>query len=101
MGTIYVQIISSGLFHSLIHIEPLSLSSGSNVLMKSGGYFSALYVYPLFNSVGLHTKGWKCMSGSMTFAGYVIGAHRAAPHDPILTADKAAISPFEQASKSA
>ena len=53
MGTIYVQIISSGLFHSLIHIEPLSLSSGSNVLMKSGGYFSALYVYPLFNSVGL------------------------------------------------
>ena len=53
MGTIYVQITSSGLFHSLIHIEPLSLSSGSNVLMKSGGYFSALYVYPLFNSVGL------------------------------------------------
>ena len=53
IGTIYVQIMSSGLFHSLIHIEPLSLSSGSNVLMKSGGYFSALYVYPLFNSVGL------------------------------------------------
>ena len=54
MGTIYVQIISSGLFHSLIHIEPLSLSSGSNVLMKSGGYFSALYVYPLFNLSLIH-----------------------------------------------
>ena len=52
-------------------------------------------------SVGWHTKGWKCMSGSMACAGYVVGAHRAAPHDPILTAARAATSPFEMASKNA
>jgi|TARA_B110000444_G_C18667204_1_gene513503 hypothetical protein len=35
------------------------------------------------------------MAGSATCTGYVIGAHRAAPHDPILTAVRAATSPFE------
>ena len=52
------------------------------------------------HSVGWHTKGWKCLSGSMACASYVVGAHRAAPHDPILTAARAATSPFE-ASKNA
>ena len=46
-------------------------------------------------SVGVHTKGWKWMSGSASCTDYVIGAHRAAPHDPVLTAARAATSPFE------
>ena len=46
-------------------------------------------------SVGVHTKGWKWMSGSASCTGYVIGAHRAAPHDPVLTATRVAMSPFE------
>ena len=35
------------------------------------------------------------MVGTIICTGYVIGAHRAAPHDPILTAARAATSPFE------
>ena len=35
------------------------------------------------------------MAGSATCTGYIIGAHRAAPHDPILRAARAATSPFE------
>ena len=35
------------------------------------------------------------MAGSAAFTAYVIGAHRAAPHDPILIATRAATSPFE------
>jgi len=52
-------------------------------------------------SVGWHTKGWKWTAASMSCAGYVVGAHRAAPHDPILTAARAATSPFEAASNAA
>ena len=51
--------------------------------------------------VGLHTTGWKCLSGSVTCTDYVIGAHRAAPYDPLLTAARAATSPFEAAKGSA
>ena len=40
-------------------------------------------------------KEFKCIAGSAAFTAYVIGAHRAAPHDPILTASRAATSPFE------
>ena len=53
------------------------------------------------HSVGWHTKGWKCTGASMSFAGYIVGAHRAAPHDPILTATRAATSPFEAAKNAA
>ena len=53
------------------------------------------------HSVGWHNKGWKCTGASMSFAGYIVGAQRAAPHDPILTATRAATSPFEAASKGA
>tara|TARA_B110001452_G_C15039147_1_gene362954 strand:- start:54 stop:626 length:573 start_codon:yes stop_codon:yes gene_type:complete len=53
------------------------------------------------HSVGWHTKGWKWTGASMSCAAYVVGAHRAAPHDPILTAARAATSPFETASKNA
>lgn len=53
------------------------------------------------HSVGWHTKGWKCMAGSASCTGYIIGAHRAASHDPILTAVRAATSPFESAKETA
>ena len=53
VGTFWVQIFSSAMFHSLIHAQPLSLSSGSELLLKSGGHISAFIVYPLTNSVGL------------------------------------------------
>jgi hypothetical protein len=49
------------------------------------------------HSVGWYAKGWKCMSGSATCTGYVIGAHRVAPHDLILTVARAATSTFEAA----
>lgn len=35
------------------------------------------------------------MADSASCTDYVIGAHRAAPHDSILTAARAATSPFE------
>ena len=53
IGSFYVQVFSSAIFHSLIHAQPLSLSSGSELLLKSGGHISAFIVYPLTNSVGL------------------------------------------------
>ena len=48
-GTICVQICSASLFHFYIHSEPLSISVGSNILQKSGGFVSAFIVYPLNN----------------------------------------------------
>jgi len=53
VGTFWVQIFSASMFHSLIHAQPLSLSAGSELLLKSGGHISAFIVYPLTNSVGL------------------------------------------------
>jgi len=53
VGTFWVQIFSASIFHSLIHAQPLSLSAGSELLLKSGGHISAFLVYPLTNSVGL------------------------------------------------
>ncbi len=53
IGSFYVQLFSSAIFHSLIHSQPLSLSAGSELLLKSGGHISAFIVYPLTNSVGL------------------------------------------------
>ncbi len=49
IGTIWVQIFTSALFHFYIHSEPLSISVGSAVLQKSGGFISAFIVYPLNN----------------------------------------------------
>ena len=53
VGTFYVQIISSAAFHSLIHNEPLSISSGTDLISKSGGHISAFLVHPLTNSLGI------------------------------------------------
>ena len=49
IGTIWVQIFSASLFHFYIHSEPLSISVGSNILQKTGGFVSAFIVYPLNN----------------------------------------------------
>ena len=49
IGTIWVQIFTSALFHFYIHSEPLSISVGSAALQKSGGFISAFIVYPLNN----------------------------------------------------
>ena len=49
IGTIWVQIFSASLFHFYIHAEPLSISVGSNILQKSGGFVSAFIVFPLNN----------------------------------------------------
>jgi hypothetical protein len=38
-----------------------------------------------------------CIAGCKRSTSYVIGAHRAAPHDPILTAARVATSTFEPA----
>ena len=56
VGTFYVQIISSAAFHSLIHNEPLSISSGTDLISKSGGHISAFLVHPLTNSCLLYTS---------------------------------------------
>jgi hypothetical protein len=44
----------------------------------------------VYRSFEWHTK--KFIAGTAACTGYVIGAHRAAPHDPILTATRAATS---------
>ena len=49
VGTLWVQIFSSSLFHFYIHSEPLSISVGSKILQKSGGFVSAFIVFPLNN----------------------------------------------------
>ncbi len=49
VGTLWVQIFSSFLFHFYIHSEPLSIGVGSEILQKSGGFVSAFVVFPLNN----------------------------------------------------
>ena len=49
IGTIWVQIFTSSLFHFYIHAEPLSISVGASILQQSGGFISAFIVYPLNN----------------------------------------------------
>ena len=49
VGTLWVQIFTSALFHFYIHAEPLSISVGTTALQKSGGFISAFIVYPLNN----------------------------------------------------
>jgi len=63
----------------------MSLPQPSAALAALGAYGCAGGAY-ICHSVGWHTKGWKCISGSAACTGYVIGAHRAAPHDPTITA---------------
>ena len=51
VGTFWVQIVSSALFHFYIHPEPLPISVGGEVLQKAGGFVSAFIVFPLTNLI--------------------------------------------------
>ena len=48
------------------------------------------------HSVGWHTTGWKCMSGSAACTGYVMGAYRASPENVALGAARLATTPLSQ-----
>ena len=52
VGTFWVQIVSSALFHFYIHPQPLPISVGGEVLQKAGGFISAFVVFPLNNLIG-------------------------------------------------
>ena len=49
----------------------------------------------IYHSVDWLIEGWKWMADSAACAGYIIGEHRAASHDPILTATRVVNSPFK------
>ena len=51
VGTFWVQIVSSSLFHFYIHPQPLPISVGGDVLQKAGGFVSAFIVFPLTNLI--------------------------------------------------
>ena len=51
VGTFWVQIVSSALFHFYIHPQPLPISVGGDVLQKAGGFVSAFIVFPLTNLI--------------------------------------------------
>ena len=107
VGNVTVSLILSGVVEETTYHTSCLIPGSQWFNSKIGAPVAALGCYGcaagsmVCQSVGWHTKGWKCMSGSMACAGYVVGAHRAAPHDPILTAARAATSPFEMASKNA
>jgi len=103
-GNITVAVILAGIVEETTYHTSCMVPGSQWFNSKLGAPLAAIGAYgcaagaAFCHSVGWHTKGWKCMSGSMTCASYVVGAHRAAPHDPILTAARAATSPFEAAS---
>ena len=105
VGNVTVSLILSGVVEETTYHTSCLIPGSQWFNSKIGAPIAALGTYgcsagaAFCYSVGWHTKGWKCMSGSMACAGYVVGAHRAAPHDPILTATRAATSPVEVASK--
>ncbi|MDG1229268.1 MAG: DNA translocase FtsK 4TM domain-containing protein [Candidatus Actinomarina sp.] len=51
VGTFWVQIFSSALFHFYIHPQPLPISVGGEILQRAGGFVSAFIVYPLNNLI--------------------------------------------------
>ena len=105
-GNVTVAAILSGVVEETTYHTSCMVAGSQWFNSKIGAPLAALGAYgcadgaSFCHSVGWHTKGWKCMSGGMACAGYVVGAHRAAPHDLILTAARAATSTFE-ASKNA
>ena len=79
-----------------------SMIPGSNWFnSKIGAPLAAIGTYGcaggaiVCHSMGWHNKLWKCTGAAASCTGYVIGAHRAAPNDPILAASRVATSPFE------
>lgn len=103
-GNITVAVIIAGVVEETTYHTSCMVPGSQWFNSRIGAPLAAVGAYgcaagaSVCHSVGWHTKGWKCMSGSMSCASYVVGAHRAAPHDPILTAARAATSPFESAS---
>ena len=53
VGTFWVQIFSSALFHFYIHPQPLPISVGGEILQRAGGFVSAFIVYPLNNLIDI------------------------------------------------
>ena len=53
VGSIYVLVTSTALFHSLIHTNPQPYTAGSHILKNSGGYVSSFIAYPLSKSIGI------------------------------------------------
>ena len=51
VGTFWVQIFSSALFHFYIHPQPLPISVGGDILQRAGGFVSAFIVFPLNNLI--------------------------------------------------
>ena len=103
-GNITVAVILAGIVEETTYHTCCMVPGSQWFNSKPGASLAAVGAYgcaagsSICYSLGWHTKGWKCMSGSMICTSYVVGAHRAAPHDPILTAVRAATSPFEAAS---
>ena len=52
IGSIYVLMSSTALFHSLIHTNPQPFHAGTQILKNSGGYISSFIAYPLDEFVG-------------------------------------------------
>ena len=52
VGSIYVLMSSTALFHSLIHANPQPFEAGTEILKNSGGYVSSFIAYPLDEFVG-------------------------------------------------
>ena len=52
IGSLYVLMTSTALFHSLIHANPQPFQAGTQILKNSGGYVSSFIAYPLDEFVG-------------------------------------------------
>jgi len=52
VGSAYVLMTSTALFHSLIHANPQPFEAGAEVLRNSGGYVSSFISYPLHEYLG-------------------------------------------------
>ena len=52
IGSIYVLMSATALFHSLIHANPQPFEAGTEILKNSGGYVSSFIAYPLDEFVG-------------------------------------------------
>ena len=52
VGSIYVLMTSTALFHALIHTNPQPFEAGTQILKNSGGYVSSFIAYPLHEYLG-------------------------------------------------
>ena len=52
VGSVYVLMSSTALFHALIHTNPQPFEAGAEILRNSGGYISSFIAYPLHEYLG-------------------------------------------------